>query len=429
MGDSALGVAGLALLGVLAFASAILLFRVVPRAAFVVWCLVLFFVPVWIGAQVGSFFAAISMVTLAGIAANVTRMRFALPDLAIAGFAGLGAILFAVGQVSLSAIVTAVVEWVVPYVWGRIVASRVSSGFVFKAIAVCATFAAVLALLEFATGRNLFVQLPALGPSYSVWAPLQYRGGLLRAEGAFGHSIALGASLALSTAFVLAAAWRTRTHILMLVIIGAATVVTFSRIGLITEVITIALCVVLLHRLRTSTRIAVLIIAVVAALVVVPLISDVFLDAGAEAGGSADYRVDLLQLLPQLKPFGSSDDWSSVTANGTYLGSFAATIDNALLLIALRFGIVPALVLVLLLGAGIVSILIPHRATAASIGLVAQIPALFSVALITQYGMFLWFVGGLAVSLIHSRDPSGEQGGVSRFRVHPLALAPGSPRS
>lgn len=424
MGDSGLGTVAFSLLGVLALVSAILLFRITPRAAFVVWCLVLFFVPVWIGAQVGVFFAAISLVTIAGIAANIMRMRFALPDIAVAAFVGLGIILFAVGQVSLSAIVTAVVEWVVPYVWGRIVVSRVPAGFIFKVVAACATFAAVLALIEFASGRNLFVDLPALGPSYSVWAPLQYRGGLLRAEGAFGHSIALGASLAVSTAFVLAAAWRTRTQILMLAVIAGATVVTFSRIGLITEVITVALCVVLLHRLRTPTRIAVVVVAAVAALVVVPFVSDVFLEAGAEAGGSAAYRLDLFELVPQLKPFGSSDDWSAVTANGTYLGAFAATVDNALLLIALRFGVVPTLLLVLLLVAGIVSVVVPHRATAASIGLAAQIPALFSVALITQYGMFLWFIGGLAVSLAQSRDRAVPHPEVSRDLQRPRAPAP-----
>jgi hypothetical protein len=58
-------------------------------------------------------------------------------------------------------------------------------------------------------------------------------------------------------------------------------------------------------------------------------------------------------------------------------------------------------------------VLIPGRANPASIALVAQIPAMFSVALITQYGMFVWFVGGLAVALWYAAPRSDHPPGVA----------------
>ena len=412
MSGSGLGVLGFVLLGVSALVVAVLVFRAMPRLAFVVWCVILFFVPVWIGVQVGFFWAAITVVTLAAIAAGIGKVHLAAPDAIILVFAALCVLLFVLGRATLSATVIALLEWVVPYIWGRLVLSRVSAGFIYRVIAACAAAAAVFALLEFATGRNLFVELPALGPSYAVWGPLQYRGGLLRAEGAFGHSIALGATLAMATSFLLAASVRTAVKLGVLLLLLAAIVVTFSRIGLVCLVITVALSVVLGSRMTIGTRVAIVVAGAVGAIVVVPFISTVFLDAGTEAGGSAAYRGDLLQLVPQLTWFGTSANFSAITADGSYLGAYAQTVDNALLLVALRFGIVPTLLIIVLLAMAVVSVLTPHRANAASIALVAQIPAMFSVAFITQYGMFVWFVGGLAVSLLYV-ERGARHGGAS----------------
>ncbi|MEP6842227.1 MAG: hypothetical protein ABJA11_01815 [Pseudolysinimonas sp.] len=399
MSGSGLGTSGLAILGVSGLLVTILVFRAMPRLAFVAWGIVLFFVPVWIGATVSFFWAAITVVTLVAIVASLGRVRWAAPDALVLVFAALCVLLLALGRASFSATVVVLLEWVVPYIWGRLVLSRVRAGFVYRAIAALAVAAAVFALLEFATGRNLFVELPALGPSYAIWGPLQYRGGFLRAEGAFGHSIALGASLAMATAFLLASSLRTAVKLLALLLILSAIVVTFSRIGLVGVVITVGLSVVLGTRLSRVARAVIVIVAAVGAILVIPFLSEVFLDAGTEASGSAAYRGDLFQLVPHLAWFGSSTDFSVITADGTYLGAFADSVDNALLVIALRFGIIAALLVVVLILTAVVSVLIRGRANAGSIALVAQIPAMFSVAFITQYGMFVWFAGGLAVSL------------------------------
>jgi hypothetical protein len=182
----------------------------------------------------------------------------------------------------------------------------------------------------------------------------------------------------------------------------AATVVTFSRIGLVTAVLGAVLAVLCL-RTELSRRLRV---AVTAGLVVVglgfaSLVSTVFSAAGTEASNSADYRLELLNLVSHLEPFG----WHSTAyqvAGRTILANVPSSdgtlhsIDNALLLVGLSYGWVPmAVVLLLLLGA--IGTLLSGRITAPTIAVVAQIPALATVALITQYSTFTWFVAGLAV--------------------------------
>ncbi|MDX2377459.1 hypothetical protein M4I32_11675 [Microbacterium sp. LRZ72] len=375
-----------------------LLFRASPRLTFVVWALVLFFVPVWIGATVGFFWAAATGITLVAVVATARSLRLTSVDALVAGFAVLMLGLFVLRLVSLSDAVIAILEWVLPYAWGRVVLARVPGGFVIRVIAAVATVAAALALMEFATGTNPFVLLPAMGGSYEVWAPLQPRGGFLRVEGAFGHSIALGAALAMSSAFVLAAKWATPLKVIALAVITGAVVATFSRIGLVTLVLTAALSIFTLPEITRRTRIAIGVVGVVAAAIIVPFISDVFLDAGQEAAGSADYRTDLLTLLTQVKLLGAAGDWQDLTVGGTYLGYFANSIDNALIVMALRYGAIPTLLLVATMVVVAVRCLIPGRANPASVAVAAQLPSLLAVALITQYGMYFWFMVGLAVA-------------------------------
>ena len=406
---TSLGSTGLLLLGVAGLAVTVALFRALPRTTFVIWGVVLFFVPVWIGVTVGFFWAAITIVTLAAIAANLGRIHWSVPDTLIAAFTVLAVAAFLLKQTNFSAIVILILEWIVPYVWGRLVLNRISAGFIAKTIATLATVAAVLALTEFATGTNIFVLLPPLGPSFEVWGTLQMRGGFLRAEGAWGHSIALGAALALSVAFLLASSWRTIAKIAALAVITGAIVVTFSRIGLVSLVLTVGLSIVLQQRMSRGSKVAVMVGAIVAAIVVVPFVSSVFLEAGTEAGNSATYRTDLFALVGQLSWFGASTNWDNLSADGTYLGTYANSVDNALLVVALRFGIIPTLFLVLLLALAIISLFLPGRANTATIAIVAQIPAFFSVAFITQYGMFVWFVGGLAVAMLHHRHEAAER--------------------
>jgi hypothetical protein len=204
--------------------------------------------------------------------------------------------------------------------------------------------------------------------------------------------------------------------------------VTFSRIGLVTAVAGAVLAVLLLHRelprrLRVAATAGLLVVGVAFA----SLVSHVFASAGTEASNSADYRLELLNLVPSLQPFG----WAStayqlatgqvIFANVPSSDGLLHSIDNALLLVGLSYGWVPMAVVLLglVVAAGCV---FSGRVTAPTLALVAQIPAFATVALITQYSTFTWFVAGLAVFSQSVATRSGD-GGVrpADERAHPVA--------
>lgn len=394
----ALASIGLMLVGLCALAVVALLMRAAPRGTFVLWGIVLFFVPVWIGASAGTFWAAITVVTILAIVSCGGSVRLSPIDGLVAAFVLLVVAEYALKSMSLSATVIALVEWIVPYIWGRLVLSRIPAAFVTRWIAVLTTVAALLAIVEFASGVNLFLLLPAQGPSFEVWGTLQDRGGFIRAEGAFGHSIALGASLAMGSAFVVATSWRTWLKVVALGLVAVATVLTFSRIGITTLVLAVAVSIFTLPQITRATRTAVAITGIVAAAIIVPFLGGVFLDAGEEAGGSASYRTGLLDLLPLIRLLGAAPNLDGVVIGGQYLGYYANSIDNALLVVALRAGWIPTILLALVIIGSIAPLLRRGGASPANIAVATQIPSLFTVAFITQYGMFFWFMVGFAVA-------------------------------
>jgi len=388
----------------------VLLFRASPRLTTVVWTITLFLVPVWVGVSVGFFWSALTAVTLVALLTNISDIRLNSLDLVMAVFALMVVVLFAVKAATLSATVIALLEWVLPYIWGRMVLARVKRSFLTRTIATVAVVAAVLALIEFATGSNLFVTFAAMNNEvYASWRGLQVRADRLRVEGAWGHSIALGAGLAMSSAFVVAARWPVVVRVAALVVIAAASVATISRIGMLTLGFTVVLSVLLLPGLERAMRWSVAAITVLAALIIIPFVGQIFVEAGDEAGGSAAYRSSLLSLVPQIQLFGSAGDWSGLTVGGEYLGSYAKSVDNAFLVFALRFGWVPSLLLLAVLVVVALSILRPGKASPPAIAVAAQLPAIFAVALITQAGSFLWFLTGLGVAWLQSDRDGGDQ--------------------
>ncbi|MGY1706839.1 hypothetical protein ACI79C_19915 [Geodermatophilus sp. SYSU D00697] len=379
--------------------------RHAPRLALAVWLLVLCLVPVWAGISIVLEWEPEVLVTLVVLAVLVSLRprggaplagRLTLADGVVVLFVLAGLVPIATGATSISDVFVLVAQWTGAFLVGRLVGQRVGLQWVYGAVAVAFTLVAVLALVEFATGWNPFVQIPGQGRLHVDWAPIQERGGRARAEGAFGHSIALGASLALAVPLTLAAPFRAAVRVPMAVLMVAASAVTFSRVGLATAVFGIALCVAFL-RSGLSTRVRVV---VTAGLVVVgagfaSLLSGVFAAAGSEATDSAGYRWALLELVPDIELFGRSSSAYGLASGERFFGGFRS-IDNALLLLGLRYGWVPlVLVTVLLLAA--CGYVLSGRATAPTIAVVAQIPSFVSVALITQYATFLWFVAGLAV--------------------------------
>lgn len=394
---------------------ALFLLRAMPRAGFALWTAVMFLVPVWVGVALGIIWPAILALTVAMLVANVHRIELLAGDVLMAVFVVMLLGLHVLGRVGLGETVVGVIEWAVPYAWGRVVLARVDVRWVSTAITLCACVAALLAIVEFATTWNPFILIPGQEPLYSSWNTLQERGGIVRVEGAFGHSIALGAALAVSTAFAVAAPWRTAPKLLAVGLLGAATVLTFSRTGIVTMVITLVLAVWLLPSLTRRFKIIVTAVGLVGGLVALPIVSSVLDAAGREAEGSAGYRTDLLVLLGQVDLLGNAGPWQSLVSGDFYLGYFARSIDNALMLALLRYGVVPtAVVLAVIVSAAALALRRESRSPAA-IAVLGQLPSLVVVALITQYGALLWFTVGLALSW-HGRSHDGEGRGPATER-------------
>ena len=390
-----------------------------PRATMILWTIALFFVPVWVGANLGIFWSAITVLTFLAIIVQGRRFKPHPIDAFVLIFLVLASVLLGLGLVELSPYVTALSEWLLPYLWGRIVLECVPASFVIKCIATAATIVAVLAIVEFVTSVNFFVLIPGTGIVHTMWSTLQARSEFIRAEGAFGHSIALGAAMAMSAAFVLAAPWRTFFKVSALALLGVATVVTFSRIGLVTFALTVALSLLLLREMKARARWVIALVLVIAVAVVVPFIADVFLDAGQEAGGSADYRTDLFVLRSQVQWLGGAGDWKSLIVGDDYLGYFARSIDNAVMLALLQFGYLPTAVLFASYLSTVVLVLRPGRMNAAGIAIIAQLPSLWVVALITQYGMMLWFCIGLALTWAVKAQQQRDRQGTATSLLQP----------
>lgn len=399
-----------ALLALGALASAVIglfVLRAMPRTGFVLWTCVGFLVPVWVGITLGFFWSAITVLTVALIVVNARMVPLLPVDGMMAGFAALVLGLQLAGGVTLGDAVTAMLEWVIPYTWGRIVLARVSTRWVTSVITALACIAAVLALIEFLTSYNPFVLIPGSEPLYSAWNTLQERGGILRAEGAFGHSIALGAVLAMSSAFAFAAPWRVVPKTLAVALIVAGTVVTFSRAGLITLVLTVVLSIVLLPGVSRRFRVIATVVGVAGAVIALPVVGSVLESAGDEAAGSAGYRTDLLVLLGQVHLFGNPGEWQTLVTGDFYLGYFARSIDNALMLSLLRYGAVPAILAFGVIVIAALLILRREGRSPAAVAVAGQLPSLVVVALITQYGALLWFCVGLALAWRGGRQSEG----------------------
>lgn len=374
-----------------------LLFRRDARWAMLAWAIALFFTPVYLTFSVqGIALTVLDVVTILALAASLPaeRLRWSVVDtVVVAAFACLFAGL-AFGAVP-GHVQYSVMSWLLPYAWGRVVVAAVGMDWVATCIGGAAVLAAALAIIEFITGVNLFVLIP--GVQGAMWTGLQLRGGLLRAEGAFGHSISLGSSLAISTAFLLAAPWRLRWKVTAFTIVLIGTIMTFSRIGLIGVVIVVMLSTLLLGKyIRRSQRLVVGLITLVGAIIALPIITQVFDDAGDEAAGSAEYRADLVPLIREMNWLGISPARELAPTGIDYYAGYRS-IDSALILTGLRHGMVPLLIL---LGALAICawVVFTGRGSPAAVAVLSQVPAIATVALITQYAQFLWFAAGVAVA-------------------------------
>ncbi len=390
-GELALIPLSLAVVGGLA---ALVFFR--PKVGVLLWLLTVAFVPFWMGASFIVYFLPTSLLGILLLAA----MR---PELPKFGAADLIAVFFfvsclapvLVGGATQSTIFGVLAQWLVAFLLGRLLPGKVDPQWIYTCAAVVFTVVAGLAVVEFFLAWNPFVTLGPANDLHIKWGILQSRGTFLRAEGAFGHSIALGSSLALAVPMVIAASLGIRTRLLMVVVILGGIGVTISRISMICAVLAVLLTVAFVGGVPRQLKVSILALLTVAAAVLAPSFIAIFETAGDEATNSANYRGDLLQLVPDIDLLGISSAAYRSPTGELFFGTFQS-IDSQVLFTGLTYGWFALTAGVALLVGGVIVVL-RGRATPATVAVVAQIPALATVALITQYSMWFWFMVGLAV--------------------------------
>ncbi len=397
-----------------------IVFRAAPRSAMIVWAATLFVIPIWVGFSAGIFFSAITAVTLLAVAgASLRGLTWSPVDSILLTFGAVVIIAATLGAITTGHTLIVMLDWLLPYLWGRIVLSRVGMPTITSAIATMTVVASCLAIIEFVSGTNPFVLIPWNNSGYALWSNLQPRGGFLRAEGALGHSISLGACLSMGSVYLLAASWSIVARIIALCVVGTAIVLTFSRIGLIGFALGLLLALFFLGRiLARRIRVLVTVVLIAGTGIATPFLSDAFDTAGTEATGSALYRLDLLELVPRMSLIGLSDDYRVLPDGSVFVDDFES-IDSTLILTGLRLGVVPLLLLGGLLIAAVVAVL-RRRSNPALVALVAQIPTLATVALITEIPYLLWFSAGLGVTLyILERSRNGPPDSIGAVDILP----------
>lgn len=376
-----------------------------PRLAVASWIVSICFVPIWLGFGVGFngnyYLPPATAAAFLVVAALLPVPRFRLSWLdglmTLVVVCAICSLFTGNAGIALGAAILVVTYFVAGYIVGRVAPLKVDPLWIHGAIAVCFTVVALLAIVEGLTHFNPFVLIKAPNSLYAAWGSIQSRGGVPRAEGAFGHSIALGASLAMAIPITLASPFRFWIRVGMSLTMLVATVFTFSRIGMVCALLGVVLSILFMRdAISRRARITLVTIVVIASAALFPLVISVFDDAGSEATDSANYRGDLTQLFGTMNPIGVASSAEKNSAGTLYFGNFRS-IDSQLILTGLTNGVIVLVAVVVALVFGILLVL-RGKATAATVALVAQIPAFATVALITQYSIFVWFVAGLAAT-------------------------------
>lgn len=384
-----------------------------PKLGFLVWLASVAAVPCWIGAGVGIFVPA----TLIGSMAALTCLFLGVKW--IPGKADLCVIMLLIasalgvyfgsstGTSSVSAFASMFTLWIPGYLVGRFVCEKAGVSFVKTSIGVSFGVIGLLAIVEKFTAWHPFVGHFAMNTLSEIWAPIQIRGGEERSEWTFGHSIALGGSLALAIPFLIASSLKTKTKLVLLALILGGVVTTYSRGAMLAAGLTLVLSLLTAKNLRSGHRFLLLVAASAFAVATVISFAAVSDEAGSEVSDSSSYRVSLFtRLIATLEPIGRANSYMSGAAQGQY-GNYTS-IDNSFMAQGLGFGWIAMLVAVLPFAAMGVRFL-RRRASFAEVAMLGQLPVLTTVAMITQYQVMVWMVAGLAATLARARAKPADE--------------------
>jgi hypothetical protein len=369
-----------------------------PRWMAALWLVTVCFVPFWLGVNIKIYFMPTSLVGiyLLVVLMPVVVRRWSAGDLLMMFLIVTALAPIAAGSENYGYVFTLLFQWLVAYALGRFLPTKLDLRWICGATGIAFAGVALCAIAEYVTRFNFFSTLSSANPLYFTWSKELLRGGLPRAEAAFGHPIALGVCLALAVPLALAARFPLWFRLVLVALMAGGIVVTFSRTAMLCGAVGVALTFLFTRAgLSVQARAFGSVVIGVVAVVLAPVVSETFTAAGSEATNSATYREDLLALVPRIAVLGFSPS-ATRDSSGVLRFEGFKSIDSALILLGLMFGMVTLVVAIIMLALAVVVVL-RGRASAPMVAIVAAIPAIVTVAFITQYGMWFWFVAGLAV--------------------------------
>lgn len=408
-------------IGMIAAASIFFAVERNARAMLVLWLGVVAFVPFWVGISVPVFLPAISITGLFAVVFFYpgSNLRLGWPDFGVFAFGGLCLVAGVTGIARPGDVTMVLTQWVASYLVGRILVSQVGLSFTYRTIAVLFAAVGVCTILEFHFDWNPYFSWVVANPQYEAWGTTQLRGGVERAEWAFGHSIALGCSLALALPIIAGAqtrfAWKMAQYCVVLI----GVVYTFSRAGLVTAVFGTAMLLVLYKGFGSfRLRLSLVCVSGLAAWILVPVVMGVFEADNGLATTSADYRGRLTSLIPTMKPIGVASGFYE-SSSGYYTFSGFKSIDSTFIFLGVSFGyLVAVLALVGVLAIAVVAIV--RGTSVAGMAVASVVPALFTVAPITQFGCLVFFYIAVACMSLFDHEPStvisGDPGATAEAR-------------
>lgn len=388
----------------------IILLNVYLRAGLVALISAFCLFPYWWGATVLGYLPLVALLAvslLPGLIARRLRsgqkLSLSATDVFVTSFVALVAALALTGASMYGHSFVALGQWVPAYLVGRMIVREVGSDFLLRVVAIIFTGLSILAIIEFATQWNPFYATVPDSAQYAKIGAAQERGGVVRTEWAFGHSIALGNSLALSLPFVLAARLPRIFTVLGASTVLLATTLTFSRSAMISAAIAVVLAIwVGRNNLSTRARIYLVAACIAASLIAIPILTSVFEASSAETSRSAGHRVRLAGMLGDLNFVGTANGYTE--SAGVFSWNGVISIDNSFIRLAVNFGALGAALVLLSIIPPIYRCLI-RSASVADMSVASVVPALFTVALITQFGILFWLLLGLSAALNESENP------------------------
>lgn len=399
----------------------LLLFWRRPRVALVAWLLSMTMVPVWISIDIGVTVPAYCLVGVLAITSSLgggTRVELNLYDCYFAGLLliSLAAVLLAGSTWASWAQIA--VRWGIAYAAARILISATGTRFAIDAVAIIFGILGGLAVMELLLQWHPFVGWETGSIESQIWHTIQARGGIDRSEWALGHSIALGATLALSIPFILHSSFAVSVKWLLIAMTTTGIVATGSRSALVAAGLTGALCVV--YRAKHQVlRAAMLILGIPASLAVFTFVSPILArwarGTTSEEQSSADYRNFLYETyVPNFELFGKFPAFDITRAQ--------LSIDSEIVILGLSFGWIVLIGALLPICLCVLRVVF-GRASIAEIAIAGQVPVLVTVAFITQYESIFFVVVAVAVQLVLEARADKNQIADAELDNQPVATA------